>query len=206
VAAEDQAAIEPAYERRMMAEVDEIVAAIPNDELAIQWDTAVEFALLEGIWPTWFEPVEAGIIERLIRYGQRIPAQVELGYHLCYGDYEHRHFKEPGDSSKLVKISNALAAGLDRPLHWIHLPVPRSRTDEAYFAPLKDLRLGPETELYLGLVHFSDGAEGTQKRIEAAQKVIANFGVATECGLGRRPAETIPDLLRIHAQVAAPIR
>jgi len=32
------------------------------------------------------------------------------------------------------------------------------------------------------------------------------FGVATECGLGRRPPETIPDLLRIHSEVAAPVQ
>jgi hypothetical protein len=29
--------------------------------------------------------------------------------------------------------------------------------------------------------------------------------VATECGMGRRPSETIPELLRIHAEVAAPL-
>jgi hypothetical protein len=29
--------------------------------------------------------------------------------------------------------------------------------------------------------------------------------VATECGFGRRPPETVPDLLRIHAAVAAPV-
>ena len=28
------------------------------------------------------------------------------------------------------------------------------------------------------------------------------FGIATECGFGRRPAETIPELLRIHAEAA----
>ena len=86
------------------------------------------------------------------------------------------------------------------------MPVPRSRTDPAYFAPLKDLRLGPETELYLGLVHFTDGAEGTRKRIKVAQKVVANFGVATECGFGRRDPATIPDLMCIHARVAGPLR
>ncbi len=189
----------------MRTELDEIVAAIPAGELAIQWDTAVEFGLLEGTFPSRLEDVEKEIIERLLRYGSYVPAQVEMGYHLCYGDYEHRHFKEPEDTSKLVKIANALAAGLDRPLNWIHLPVPRNRTDEAYFAPLKELKLKLETELYLGLVHYTDGVEGTRQRIAAAQKVISNFGVATECGLGRRPAQTIPDLMRIHAQVAAPI-
>ncbi|MCB0107218.1 MAG: hypothetical protein KDE53_14960 [Caldilineaceae bacterium] len=107
--------------------------------------------------------------------------------------------------SKLVHVATGIAAGLARPLTWIHMPVPRDRTDAAYFAPLKQLKLDTETELYLGLVHYTDGVAGTQQRIQAAQQVIAYFGVATECGLGRRPAETIPDLLAIHAAVAAPV-
>jgi methionine synthase II (cobalamin-independent) len=206
VEAGSQAEVEPAYEKQLRTELDEIVAAVPADELAIQWDTAVEFGILEGMFPTGFEDAEKEIIERLLRYGSYVPAQVEMGYHLCYGDYEHKHFKEPEDASKLVKVANALAAGLDRPLNWIHLPVPRNRTDEAYFAPLKELKLKPETELYLGLVHYTDGVEGTRQRIAAAQKAVSDFGVATECGLGRRPAETIPDVMRIHAEVAEPIR
>jgi hypothetical protein len=201
-----QAAVEPAYEKRMKTELDEIVATVPADELAVQWDTAVEFGILEGLFPTGFEDAEKEVVERLLRYGSYVPAQVEMGYHLCYGDYEHKHFKEPEDTSKLVKVANALAAGLDRPLNWIHLPVPRNRTDEAYYAPLTGLKLKPETELYLGLVHYTDGVEGTRQRIAAAQKAVSNFGVATECGLGRRPAETIPDVMRIHAEVAEPIR
>jgi hypothetical protein len=205
VAHEDAAAVEPAYEARLLAELDEIVAAIPHDELAIQWDTAVEFALLEGVWPAYFADVQAGIIERLIRIGKRVPAAVELGYHLCYGDAGHQHFVQPTDTSKLVAIANALAAGLMRPLAWIHLPVPRNRTDDPYFAPLRELQLRAETELYLGLVHFTDGVAGTRQRIAAAQRTVPAFGVATECGLGRRPPETIPDLLRIHAEVAAPV-
>ncbi len=127
---------------------------------------------------------------------------IELEHHLCYGDAGHKHFKEPQDTSTLVAIANGISAGVTRPLNWIHLPVPRDRSDEAYFTPLRELKLHPETELYLGLVHYTDGVEGAQRRIAAAQSVVQSFGVATECGLGRRPAATIPDLLRIHAAVA----
>jgi hypothetical protein len=85
------------------------------------------------------------------------------------------------------------------------MPVPRDRTDDAYFAPLRNLKLRPETELYLGLVHMTDGVEGTRKRIETTRRFVPEFGVATECGLGRRPPETIPALLHIHAEVADPV-
>jgi len=200
---EDQAVVEAPYEARLLSELDEILAAIPHDELAIQWDVAVEVALWERAWPSHFDNLEAGIIERLVRLGNQVPSDVELGYHLCYGDYQHQHFKQPTDTANLVAIANQIVASVARRIDWMHMPVPRGRTDVAYFAPLRDLKLHPETELYLGLVHFTDGAAGTRRRISAAQQVIEQFGVATECGLGRRPAETIPDLLRIHAEIAS---
>jgi hypothetical protein len=205
VAEEAQSKVRPAYERAMFAELDRIASGIPHDELAIQWDVAIEFALLERVAITNYEPVKTRVIEQLVRLGNQVPGDVELGYHLCYGDAGHKHFVEPADTGKLVDVANGIAAGLQRSLNWISMPVPRNRSDDAYFAPLKSLQLHPETELYLGLVHFTDGVEGTRLRIEAAQRVVKDFGVATECGFGRRPLETIPELLRIHSEVATPL-
>ena len=202
---ESQAAVEPAYEARLLAEVDEILAAIPHDELAIQWDVAVEVGILEQAFPSAFDNPFEAIVERLVRIGDYIPADVELGYHLCYGDAGHRHFKQPEDTRLLTDLANRIVAGVQRPITWLHLPVPVDRSDDAYFAPLRDLRLDPETELYLGLVHDTDGVEGTRRRIEVARRVVPTFGVATECGLGRRPPESIPALLRLHAEVSEPV-
>ena len=58
------------------------------------------------------------------------------------------------------------------------------------------------SELCLGLVHYTDGLIGTRRRLATAQKYVKNFSIATECGFGRRPADTIPELLRIHAAAA----
>jgi hypothetical protein len=197
-----QTVVEPPYEAQMLAEVDRICAAIPHDQLAIQWDTAVEFAILESVgWQSHLDDVRAGIIDRLVRIGEQVPADVELGYHLCYGDAGHQHFVQPKDATLLVTIANDISARLTRPINWIHMPVPRERDDEAFFAPLRDLRLHPETELYLGLVHYTDGVEGARKRIETAQRFAPTFGVATECGFGRRPPETVEPLMEIHRDV-----
>jgi len=193
-----QAAVEAAIEARMMEELQQILAAIPPDALAIQWDVAVEFAVLELGAPVAFDPPRDGIITRLRRLGNAVPPPVELGFHLCYGDLNHHHFKEPEDTATLVGIANDLVAGLDRGLDFLHMPVPRDRSDDAYFQPLAGLRLPPQTELYLGLVHYTDGVEGTRKRIATAARHRAAFGIATECGLGRRPPETVEPLLRIH--------
>jgi len=201
---DSQAAVEPAYEAAILREVDEVLDGIPHERLAIQWDVAVEFGVLEGIWPVPFDDPMDGIVERLVRLSGQVPEDVELGSHLCYGDYQHQHFVEPEDTSRLVELANRVSAGVARPIQWLHLPVPRDRADDAYFAPLANLALHPETELYLGLVHHTDGVEGAQGRIAAARKVAPAFGVATECGFGRRPREQVTTLMEIHRDVAAP--
>src|SRR5258708_6940348 len=55
-------AVEPAYEAALLAELDEIIAAVPHHELAIQWDAAVEFGMLEGVWPVAFTDVRQEVL------------------------------------------------------------------------------------------------------------------------------------------------
>src|SRR5271163_3237281 len=50
-----QSAVEKALEARMLAELGEITAFVPPSELAIQWDVAVEFAVLELGVPVAFD-------------------------------------------------------------------------------------------------------------------------------------------------------
>jgi SAM-dependent methyltransferase len=202
VVPEHQPLLEPLYEAGLLGELERILGEVPHDQLAIQWDTNFEFGMLEGVFPVWFDDIKGGILERLLRLSRHVPHDVELGYHFCYGDVQGRHFKEPSDAGKLVEIANALTASLGRPLHWLHLPVPRERTDEAYYAPLRELRLRPETELYLGLIHHADGVEGTARRMGVAGKFSTGFGAATECGWGRRAPATIAELLRIHRELS----
>ena len=205
VALEHQADLEPVYEAQMAREVERILDAIPPEDLAIQWDARYEFAMLDGAIAVWFGDVRAGILERLLRLGALVPPEVELGYHLCYGDEEHGHFSEPQDSKDLVAVANALGDGLERPLTWIHMPVPERRDDDGWFAPMRELRLAPETELYLGLLHPSDRDEGALRRIAAARRHVPRFGVATECGWGRGSAEAVMGLLELHRGVSAPL-
>ncbi|HTY66480.1 MAG TPA: hypothetical protein VMH36_07505 [Alphaproteobacteria bacterium] len=199
---EQRLVVEKPYERRMLQEIDEIASSLPHSEIAIQWDAAHEIENLDGARPHWFDDPERGILERLARLGDHIPADIELGYHFCYGDFQHKHIIEPKDMGLMVKVANALSAATQRDIDWIHMPVPRSRTDREYFAPLAALRLKKGERLYLGLIHFTDGLDGARARLAAARTVVTEFGVATECGLGRRPPETIPKLLRIHAAVS----
>lgn len=206
---EDRPSFEPVYEAALANELQQIIEGIPNDELAIQWDAALEFAHLEGAGygtpsQPWFDDVWAGTSERLARQIDRVPEPVEVGVHLCYGDVAEKHFAEPGDTAVLTRFANLVAEQVQRQLSWVHLPVPIERDDAAYFAPLENLAISPNTELYLGLVHREDGAEGAERRLAAAQQHIARrFGVATECGFGRAPEGTAVPLFEAHRAVSA---
>jgi hypothetical protein len=131
-----------------------------------------------------------------------VPAGIDLLYHFCYGDSNHRHVVEPADMADMVELANRVSRQIGRTVQLVHMPVPRSRRDEAYFKPMAQLALRPETELCLGLVHYTDGVEGTKERLAVAEKYAREFSIATECGFGRRDPDTISALLRIHAEVA----
>ena len=202
----DIEAILPALERSLVDQVRDITGGIPHDQLAIQFDLAAEMAVVEGVMPIGPVTDLSTVADAAARLAEAVPGDVEVGFHLCYGDEpdaggEGQHFMQPADTSKLVALANALSRSLGRPIGWIQMPVPIERDDEAYFAPLADLDLPAETELYLGLVHKEDGVEGAQRRVAAAAQYVDDFGVATECGMGREPREAVPELLRIQAEV-----
>lgn len=200
----------PTLTAAFRAEADEIVASIPHDDLSIQWDLARETQNEEARRHPGKDrlgrgssspPYEVGC-EAVARISEPIPEDVRLGVHLCYGDPDGRHLIEPADTSVMVDIANDLFARVQRRIDYVHMPVPIERTDDAYFAPLDDLLLPAETQLYLGLVHPRDGIEGALRRIAAASSYVEGFGVATECGLGRRKPDDIPALLDLHREVA----
>ncbi|MDP5227583.1 MULTISPECIES: hypothetical protein [Arthrobacter] len=213
VAAEDRDAFEPVYQAALLGELERILDGIPHESLAIQWDAALEFAIIEAAGyrqqsRAWFEDVWAYQVGRVAGLVESVPEDVEVGIHLCYGDAGEKHFVEPTDTANLVRFANELSAATlalptSRALDWIHIPVPIERDDDAYYAPLAGLRLPDQTEFYLGLVHREDGVEGAQRRISTALRFLDRFGVATECGFGRAPEGTTVPLFETHRAVAA---
>ena len=115
-----------------------------------------------------------------------------------------RHFVERPDLSVVVRMANAAHKEVTRPIDYYHMPVPRNRDDEAYFRPAEGSRQWRSKTL-----PRSDSPHGRHSRVPETcgyrlRKYVAQaFGVATECGLSRRPKETIPELLRVHREVAA---
>ena len=200
------AAVEAAYERAMIAEIAALARHIPHHDLCIQWDVCNEMVLWDG-QPSDAVPTGVSrrdILARMTRLGAAVPAAIELGLHLCYGDFGARHFVEPKDAARMVDFANALTKAIPRQLAYIHMPVPIERSDDGFHKPFGDLKLAQLCELYLGVVHAKDGVAGTKARIAAARRHAPPFGIATECGMARSRSEaTVRALLQIHAEVCA---
>lgn len=190
----------PVYERSLLAALKQIVDAIPHRDLSIQWDVCQEVLIFEQYFSHRPQSYKTDVFAELARLGDAVPIDVECGYHLCYGSPRDAHLVMPKDAGILVEIANGLIDRLGRRLDFLHLPVPQDRSDDAYFAPLRRLRLPSQTTLYLGLIHHDD-PEGDQARIAAASAVVPTFGVATECGWGRGDPERVPELLAAHRHV-----
>jgi hypothetical protein len=211
IAPDELPALTASYGRALFADLDRALATIPHDRCAVQWDVAFEFGLLEGgFGPTL--PVEH-VAPPLIQCVNHLPDDVPVGMHLCYGDYGHQHFVQPESLAVQVGLVNAITAGARRPLDFVSFTVPQARDDADYFAPLRDLEAGPETELYLALVpyHPDDQAQGTTSRqVEHIEAALAqspagarDWGICTECGMGRVAAGDVPRLLDLHREILA---
>ena len=192
----------PVYEKALLTALSSILDAISHHDLSIQWDICQEVLIFEDYFPYRPDDYKLQIFDQMTRLGAQVPADVELGYHLCYGTPRDEHLVMPKDTAILVEVANGLASKLQRQLDFLHMPVPRDRVDDAYYAPLAKLKLPPETELYLGLIHHQDHS-GDKQRIATAQKVIPSFGIASECGWGRTDPERVPGLIESHRLAAS---
>jgi hypothetical protein len=201
----------PEYERALGREFARISEEIPHEDLTIQFDVCdfVSARLEEPTPEQWTLPMELdavphsadSIVASLARITASVPDDVEVGMHFCYGSPGNMHVFEPRDTAAMVDFANRLHKDLGHAVAYIHMPVPKERDDLAYFEPLRNLEIG-ETELFLGLVHKSDGLEGGQRRVNAASEVVDSFGIATECGLTSYTKAEVPELMDLHAEIA----
>jgi hypothetical protein len=207
------AAVLASYERALFADLEAVLARLPHDRIAVQWDVAVEFGLLEGaMGPGSAMPMEQ-VTPGLVRCIEHVPEAVPVGLHLCYGDYGHEHFKQPESLQMQVDLVNALTSSAGRAIDWASFTVPQSRSDAGFFAPLRDLAAAPETELFFALVpyHPDDQPAGTTaeqiRHIDGALVESAagsrEWGICTECGMGRVAADDVPRLLDLHREILA---
>jgi hypothetical protein len=210
---EQQQVLLGSYEQAMFADLARLLAAVPHDQVAVQWDVAVEFGILEEAFAPGGAQAFDAIVAGLARCVDQVPAEVPAGLHLCYGDYGHEHFKQPQSLALQVRVLNAVTAAAGRAVSFVSFTVPQYQRQESYFAPLAGLTTGPGTELNFALVpyHPADQEPGTTadqvRLIDAALAASPGgsraWGVCTECGMGRVDREDIPVLLNVHRQIIA---
>lgn len=213
IAADQQDDLLSSYERQLFTDLRHLLAQVPRDRVAVQWDVAVEFGILEGgrgePAPEAFDEIVAG----LVRCAAQVPAAVPAGLHLCYGDYGHRHLVEPASLAMQVAVLNAVAASAPRPISFAAFTVPQYQRAADYFAPLQGLQTDAQTELYFALVpyHPADQEPGTTaEQVRLIDQFLAKsparipeWGICTECGMGRVERADIPRLLDLHRQILA---
>lgn len=191
----------PALTQHFLDEVARIARELPNDRIAIQWDVCQEVLAWEGYYDPGPVDFRTETLDVLAKVGNGVPEGIDLGFHLCYGSPANEHILMPKDTGIMVEMINAMTPLIKRPIQFFHLPVPKDRTDDAYFEPLKNLKLGAGTDIYMGLVHHDD-AEGNAARLAAAQRYARVDGIAMECGMGRDDPARLPAVLKAHMTTA----
>lgn len=213
IAADQQDKLMDSYERALFSDLEQLLARVPHDRIAVQWDVAVEFAILEGGQGGPGPDALDEIAARLARCIGQVPPGIPAGLHLCYGDYGHRHLVEPASLAMQVGVLDKVTASAPRAVSFASFTVPQYQRDPAYFSPLRDLRTDRQTELYFSLVpyHPADQQTGTTERqIRLIDSFLAEsaagprqWGICTECGMGRAERRDIPALLDLHRRILA---
>ena len=185
--AKDCEVVRAAYAEALKLELEKILEHIPHGDLAIQWDCASE------LQEAYKGNVDSQISQ--VRISSEIPSEAALGFHLCFGRLGGWPRFAPDDLGAAVKLANAFIQASGRKVEWMHIPV-LDRSDDAFFAPLKDLR--PQgARVYLGMVHNMDRFNA---RVATASKYLEDFGVGAFCGFGRMPPAELPRVLAEHLQ------
>jgi hypothetical protein len=200
--ARDYPKAERGYEELVARELGRLFAAIPPEDLAVQWDCAYETQDIdrvlawtdEGAWERF-----AGPVTRLTRL---IPDEALVGYHLCYGTFPEWPMYEARDYETLVTMANFAVAESGRTVDWLHLAGPRyfRSEDRRFFRPLVDLEPGG-ARVFLGIVLPLDGEPGLRRRHATASRYLDDFGLAMYCGFGRQPGQDGDATLREHSRV-----
>jgi len=138
---------------------------------------------------------------------RRAPEGSRWGIHLCLGDMNHRALGRLRDVGPIVWLANAIfdrwPAG--RSLDFVHAPLAAGNEppplDDAFYAPLRELRLPATTRFIAGFVHEERTLAEQRKLLGELDDLIGRpVDVGCSCGLGRRSRE---DAMRTIDQAVA---
>jgi len=190
----DFAKVEPGIAEALRLEVRTIFEHLPAEDIALQWDCAIEDTAIEaelsrdgGVLTDRVHDFAWSIFAPALELNKEVPEAAMLGYHACYGTSGGWPRRSPQDLSGAVLLLNAAVAQSGRRVDFLHIPTVDSKS-ENYFDPLGDLKTGG-ARVYVGLVHALHEEGGMETQIRWIGKHLDDFGIAAPCGFGRGPGK-----------------
>lgn len=170
------------------------VRALAGDDVVLQFEATAEMVLLAKTWPL-YRRVEAalGLGRGIAELAAATPEGSRIGVHLCLGSMRNKARATLRDTRPLVHLANSIARQWPsgRTLEYIHGPlaagdIPPSPHPE-FYAPLADL--AADTRFYAGMVHETPTEAQQIETLALVERALGRpvGGVASACGLGRRP-------------------
>ncbi|WP_067823953.1 hypothetical protein [Nocardia inohanensis] len=172
------------------------VRAAAGDDVVVQLEAPGEMVVMAKTQPLHRRAEAAlGLARGITELAAAAPEGTRFGVHLCVGSMRNKAGAQLRDTRPLVCLANAIARQWPsgRRLEFVHAPlaageIPPPERPE-FYTPLGELELGPDTRFHAGFIHETP-TEATQVEtlgmIEAALGRPVD-GVASACGLGRRP-------------------
>jgi hypothetical protein len=184
---EDVEKVLPGFTEALRAEVAKIVELIPNDDLAIQWDLAIENRIVDTALDEHGADVAkkeaARVCAPAFEICSWLPKAVHLGHHMCFGTLNGWPSRQPPTVAGTVILANAAVAASGRKVEFLHIPTLDS-ADDAFFAPLAELK-ADGARVYMGAIHHLHGDRGMGDQLRTIRKYLPDFGLASPCGFGR---------------------
>ncbi|WP_330230039.1 hypothetical protein OHA40_29165 [Nocardia sp. NBC_00508] len=187
------------------------IRELAGDDVVVQLEATAELVLLAKTQP--FHRLVDGMLglgRGIAALAAAAPEGTRFGVHLCLGSLRNKARGRLRDARPLVDLANSVVRQWPqgRVLEYLHGPfaagdVPPSARAE-FYAPLANLSLCEGTDFYAGLVHDSP-TEGQQlETLAAIENALGRpvDGVASACGLGRRP-RGVADVLMARADSLA---
>ncbi len=208
----DWPAAHAAYHDAIRRDIELILEHIPVEDLQFQFDLAQEFVdMASGDGRSIADWPEATLEEKIQRHAatlpelaRHVPDGARLGFHWCYGTWGGWPMKDMDDVSVCVRMTKEAIARIDHQVDYVHMPALKHPEPE-FFAPLADLD-GEDVDVYLGIIHHTDGVEGFRERMNMARQYRSRFGIGSVCGYGRVDPAELPHILAVHRDCAAALR
>ncbi|MEC3916203.1 hypothetical protein [Nocardia sp. CDC160] len=189
----------------------EAIRDLAGDDVVVQLEATAEMVLMARTQPLhrWVDAA-VGLGRGIAEMAAATPPGTRIGVHLCLGSMKNKARTTLRDTRPLVALANSIARQWPsgRTLEFIHGPLaagdipPSTRAD--FYAPLAGLELPAGTRFYAGMVHESPTEAEQIETLHLIETVVGRpvDGVASACGLGRRP-RPIADALVARADLLA---